>query len=72
MAMGDSGRSFARNGRLSIASSADSLAPPRLPGQPPPLPKPQHLHGSISAGPGFTPHLAEASLADRLGVPLAG
>ncbi len=72
MAMGDSGRSFARNGRLSIASSADSLAPPRLPGQPPPLPKPQHLHGSISAGPGFNPHLAEASLADRLGVPLAG
>lgn len=70
MALGDSGRTFARNGRLGFANSGDSLAPPRRLGQPPPLPKPQHLNGSNSTdGDG---HLAEALLAERLDIPLAG
>jgi len=72
MAMGDSGRSFARNGRLGIARSGDSLAPPRQLGQPPPLPKPQHPNGSISIAPDGDRHLAEALLAERLGIALVG
>ena len=73
MAMGDSGRTFARDGRLGFANSGDSLAPPRRLGQPPPLPKPQHINGSSSTAlDGDRVHVAEALLAERLCIPLAG